>query len=357
MPEALEINARSRDGIPIKVIDARVVFSISRGGRAPTVREPYPFTEQAVLAMVYKKPNRVMDVNSIFEQKSPSVWDAQTTTMKTLLREELSGFMGRHELGEYLASIGEPETEAIKKMAQDISTEKQKISGLETHPINPLSSTTSRKSRSELTRLFGDFNGNFNQEQIKRGVEAQWVGVGTWKMPAGIPEKVIPRKHITAWQITLDNMRRGSEQEFKELELNAHAEGIQRLILQAPINTFRETQNPGVNLNRARINLLTAFWQQLNEEIGIRERTGELVAPSIVVACFKLLLSISHIPYPDIPAPATAREKRAYADLLKRAKIPQAIEKLIDLERRFAPNANRAELLERITKAWDADLK
>jgi hypothetical protein len=357
MPEALEVNARSRDGIPIKVIDARVVFSIARGIRTATLKEPYPYTDEAILAMVYEKPNRVTNKTSTFEQKSSSLWDTQTTTMKSLLRKELADFMGRHELGEYLASIGEPESEAIKKIEQDISTEKQKISGLETHPSKSLSSTSPRRPRSELSRLFSDFNGEFNQEQKKRGVEAQWVGVGTWKMPPGIPEKVIPQKHLTAWQITLENMRRGSEQELSELELNAQAEGIQRLILQAPISTFRDTQDPGTNINRARINLITAYWQQLNEEVENRERTGEPIPPSIVAACFKLLLKISHIPYPDIPAPASPREKKVYAELLKRVKIPQAIEKLIDLERRFFPNASRAELLERIIKAWDADVK
>jgi hypothetical protein len=350
MPEALEINARSRDGIPIRVIDARVVFTISRGIRVPTLKEPYPYTEAAIRAMIYKKPKRV-----VADPKLRSVWDTQTTIMKALLRKEMGEFMSRHELSEYLATIGLLETDAIKKIDQDISTEKKRISGQETQSTRNQQTTSPRKPRTELSRLFSDFSGKFNQEQKKRGVEAQWVGVGTWKMPPGIPEKVIPQKHLTAWQITLENQQRGSEHELGELELNARAEGIQRLISQAPLNAFRETQNPGLNLNRARINLVTAYWQQLHEAIENLSRLGEHVPPKMVAADFKLQLIFSHPIYPNIPAPASPREKKLYGELLKRVKIHQAIEKMIELERPFAPNASRAELMERIIKAWDAD--
>lgn len=352
MPEALEISARSRDGIPIKVIDARVVFSIVRGIRPPTVKEPYPYTEDAIHAMIYQKPNRVMQ-----DDKSPSVWETQTATMKTLLREEMREFMGRHELGEYLASIGQPETESINEMEKDISTEKQKISGLETHPSRIQATSSQKKPRSELSKLFSDFNGNFNQEQKKRGVEAQWVGVGTWKMPPGIPEKVIPQRHLTAWQITLENLRRGSDQELEELELNAQAEGVQRMILQVPIHVHKESENPGSNLVHARFNLIKAYRQQLNEEIQNCSRLGSRVPPSMVAADFKLMLTYSHLAYPNIPAFSSGREKKLYGELLKRVKIPQAIEKLVALERSLAPSASRADLLERIKDAWDDDLK
>jgi hypothetical protein len=164
-------------------------------------------------------------------------------------------------------------------------------------------------------------------------------------------------KDSAVWQITLDNLRRGSKEVLRELALNAQAERIQQLILQTPINDFRSTPNPEVNINRVRLSLITAYWQQLNEEIENLTRKGEPIPPRMVVAYFKLLLTFSHPPYPDIPAPASTREKKLYGELLKRVKIHQAIEKLIDLERRFAPNANRADLLERIIKAWDADVK
>lgn len=357
IPEALEVNARSRDGIPIKIIDARVVSSITRGMRSPTMKEPYPYTNDAILAMIYRKPSRVLDKNSTNKQKSHSLWEDQTDVVKSLLRRELEDFMSRHDLGEYLASIGQPEVNVIRKIEQDISTEKQKISGLKTRPMSSISPTSPRKPRSELSRLFSDFSGKFNQEQKWHGVEAQWVGVGTWKMPHGVPEQVIPQKHLNAWQVTLENMQRGSEQELKELELNAQAEGVQQSILQTPINIYRDTQNPGININRARINLITAYWQQLNDAIENHERTGEVIPPTLVVACSKLLLKFSHPVYPNIPAPSSAREKKLYGELLKRVKIHQAIEKLVDLERRFAPDASRADLLARIINAWDADVK
>ncbi len=357
IPEALEVNARSLDGIPIKIIDARVVSSITRGMRTPTLKEPYPYTDDAILAMVYRKPNRVSDIASTYKQKSHSLWENQIVVVKYLLRRELEHYMSGHELSEYLACIGQPESDAIRNMKQEISTENQKMSGLTGQNSEDEPQKNSRNPRPELSRLFSDFNGKFNQEQKQRGVEAQWVGVGTWKMPPGIPEKVIPEKHLNAWQITIENVRRGSEDELKELMLNALAEGTQQLILQTPINIYRETQNPGININRARISLITAYWQQLNKVIENRQRTTEDIEPSLVVAAFNLLLKFSHPVYPDIPAPASPREKKLYAELLKRVKIPQAIEKLVDLERRFAPDASRADLLERIIKAWDKDMK
>lgn len=357
IPEALEVNARSQDGIPIKIIDARVVSSITRGMRTPTLKEPYPYTDDAILAMVYRKPNKVSDITSTYKQKSHSLWEDQTVVVKFLLRRELEDYMSRHELGEYLACIGQTETDAIRNIKQEIRIEKQKLSGLTGQNSDDDSKNISRSPRPMLSRLFSDFNGEFAQEQKRRGVEAQWVGVGTWKMPPGIPEKVIPEKHLSAWQITLENLRRGSEAELKELMLNAQAEGIQQLILHTPITIYREIQNPGININRARISLITAYWQQLNKVIENRAGTHEDIEPSLVVAYFILLLKFSHPVYPDIPAPASAREKKLYAELLKRVKIHQAIEKLIDLERRFAPDAGRADLLERINKAWDKDMQ
>lgn len=355
IPQALEVNARSRDGILIQVIDARVVFSISRGTKTPTLKDPYPFTNEAIYAQVYKRPNRVTE-NPI-EEKSSSSWLLPTVTMKALLRKELGDFMSGHDLGEYLACIGQPEVDAINKIEQDVNTQEQEIVGPGVQSHSTKSLTSIKKSRSELSWLFSDFNMKFGQDQKRRGVEAHWVGVGTWKMPAGVPEKVIPQKHLNAWQATLENLRRGSDQELRELELNAQAEGIQQKILRAPISIYRAEKDPGININRVRIDLITGYWEQLNEAIENRMRAGEPVPPTLAAAYFTLLLTFSHPPYPNIPAPVSTREKKLYGELLKRVKIPQAIEKLIDMERRFAPDASRADLLERIIKAWDKDIQ
>ena len=277
--------------------------------------------------------------------------------MKALLRKELGDFMSGHDLGEYLACIGQPEVDAINKIEQDVNTQKQKIVGPGIPSPSTKSLTSIKKSRSELSWLFSDFNMKFGEDQQRRGVEAHWVGVGTWKMPAGVPEKVIPQKHLNAWQATLENLHRGSDQELRELDLNAQAEGIQQKILRAPISIYRAEKDPGININRVRIDLITGYWEQLNEAIENRVRAGEPVPPTMVAAYFKLQLTFSHIAYPNIPAPSSAREKKLYEELLKRVNIYQAIEKLIDLERRFAPNVNRTDLLERIIKAWDADVK
>jgi hypothetical protein len=359
IPDALEINARSKDGIPISISDVRVVFSIFRDKKAPTTAEPHPFKEAAIQALVYNDIHQVIE-GTIIHQKwyrsaGEPIW---LTAMKSLLRRDLSLFMGKRNLGEYLASIGKPETQAVDELQENILNEKRELSGPD-EEINradapPVPSFTARP---KLSGLFNEFSEKFNEDQQKRGVQAQWVGVGTWKMPHGIPSQVIPEKHLEAWRITLENIGRGSDRALRDLEENSRQIQLQRLVQQTPIGIHHRNQEEERKPGLARRAILQAYRQQLIEASDNVFKTRRRIPPSIIVAFFYLTRQIQHMPYPAPPVPATPREARLYAALLARVRMSEAIERLVQLESEFSPGADRADLLERIIDFWDRDMR
>jgi hypothetical protein len=71
---------------------------------------------------------------------------------------------------------------------------------------------------------------------------------------------------------------------------------------------------------------------------------------------YKILIP-SHSVYRTIPTPATVREKTAYEELLRRVGSFEVIEQLVEMEQEFLPQASRQELLEKIIRDWDLDIK
>lgn len=87
-----ELTSRTKDGIPITVQNIRMLFSVVRDTPYTTLNRPYPYSQDAILKLVYD------------QSKGP--W---TAAIVSLVRSELLAFIGEHTLDEIFAAVGQPE--------------------------------------------------------------------------------------------------------------------------------------------------------------------------------------------------------------------------------------------------------
>ncbi len=265
--EPERIRSRSRDGIPIEAHDVRFVFSIFRGGQSPTLQMPYPFQPSAVESLIYGLTSRVQD-----DERRPSVlstdWKA---TMRNLIRTELARFMSTRPLNEYLASIGNPEIESMRSRATVLQENLRQVD-----PDHPLLSSGSEPaprfaSRTELKSLFDGFASQFANNAHRRGVELRWLGLGTWKPPAGI----VLQHHEEAWRLSRENLRRGSPEAIAQLEQEAKWEELMHRIQSVPLGTFRRYYGKETP-RRVKRALLQEYCEQLKEARDYLLKKGKI---------------------------------------------------------------------------------
>jgi flagellar biosynthesis chaperone FliJ len=98
---------------------------------------------------------------------------------------------------------------------------------------------------------------------------------------------------------------------------------------------------------------------KLKKDIEYSTRQNKIIRPTVVAKNFYLtkILTPAHYIYPPPPESKTEREESIYTELLNKVGFSAIIEQLESLEKRFAPTATREELLDRINKAWDEDIK
>ncbi len=419
VPDSFEIFGRSRDGIPIGISDVRVVFSIFRDTKTPTVKEPHPFTTDSIKAIVYGKANRVTDGPPIHRQwyrsSGEPLW---VTPMKSLIGRELSLFIARRDLGEYLASIGTPEKEAAQKLENEIARKTRELSGpggsIKKAAVPPEPSFSPRSQLSGQFNALNEFARNFNREQQKRGVQAQWVGVGTWKMPPGIPGQVIPEKHLEAWRITLENLSLGSAMAIGTLQQEAELDELLNLVHEI-IAVYRQLAGRSLNARTVLFRLLVAYRGQLSvirSKIPRRSKKADLqdeitrtvkdidesihwIKPEKPVKLKALLKPKveepqgASVPFmitremrqrlynlgynkadvdeltPDqawdilnasTRKPSEAGEENLYQDLLTKAHGEEGVvERLVEYERKILPNGNRREWIQNAIDRWDVE--
>jgi len=353
--EPFEVSARSKDGIPISITDARVIFSVNRDKRTPTPSEPHPFSKDAVRDMVFNKVHRVTEGERIHQSWYRSAGDPMwVTAMKSLIMRDLAIFMGTRKLEEFLASIGAPEALAIQKIEQAIANGSAPAE--EPPPASPTFTP-----RSELSKLFSEFAQKFNNEQKRRGVQSQWVGVGTWKMPQGIPSQLIPERHIEAWRLTIENLARGGKQALENIERDARLLELQLVARNGPIqihqsNLFNELEYP-----KAFKNLFEYYRSLFNDAIDAIPKSSRAVPPSIVAAYYEVSQYYERTykmvgSHAQRPAAASREEEQLYNDASSRIGRDAAIERLLDIEEELHPGTGRVERLKRIISAWDAEM-
>lgn len=232
--ESKAVKSRSRDGIPIKATDVRLMFSIYRGENPEVSAEnPYPFSKEAVEQIVYKAVSRVTP-----EQVNPSTFEfSWTDNMIGLIRGRLGGFMSQHKLTEYMASIGMPEVEKVRQREEMIVKQMQQLTqagddAAERKEIK----VPDFQARYKIKNLFAQFADEFTGQARDNGVELHWIGVGTWESPVDI----VPEKHLEAWLLTQENLKNDSPEEMNKIEQMEVVEKMKELIQKVPLDAYED---------------------------------------------------------------------------------------------------------------------
>jgi hypothetical protein len=230
---AKPVESRSLDGIPVKAVDVRFMFSVYRGKNPQRTDErPYPFVEDAVKNLVYKATSRVAP-----EQESSSVFDPLwRVTMTALIRKRLGNFMSRHKLTEYLASIGAPEVEKARRREETIFREIQDLTRAKDLEIKEIKPPPDFYARPKIRNLFARFADDFTTQASDSGVELHWIGVGTWE----VPPETGPQKHLEAWELTQENLKNGSDDAMKMADKKATVEKMKEIIAKVPVGAYEQ---------------------------------------------------------------------------------------------------------------------
>ncbi len=277
-----EINARSRDGIPIIAKDIQYSYSIYRGENpTKTLQTPYPFVEKAVESLAYKLPR---PVKSGAAPSGKPDWHAPLPgKINGPIQLELGSFVSKHGLSEFLASIGAPEEDALRNREDDLDKIGRQLSGGNGNITGEiLFKPAIFTSRSFITAMFYDEAG-FKKRAADRGFQINWIGVGTWVTPA----EIIPANHLEAWKISRENFMRNNPEELKRLEEDARLQESLRLIQTMPVAKF-STDLRHVSDADLIDSLIGDYYERIQSALELFERDGEEL-PQVLLEALRML--------------------------------------------------------------------
>jgi len=310
--DSLDVKSRSLDGVPVSTKDVRLLFSVYRGGNTPSALSPHPFDERAIQTLVYGQASRVV-LEGPYPSEPPSSW---TGTIQGLIRGALGGFMSRHRLAEYLASIGLPEVEEARKRENEILKAGKIVladgDNLSRRKVPP---APVFYPRTAVSNLFGQFAVDFSKNASKRGVQLSWIGVGTWKTP----NEIVPEKHLEAWRLSRENLGRGSQGALNGLKKENQLQQTLRLVQSVPLARFH--QNRDKTHKDIIQELLVAYREQLIEVLELLAKSNR-PEPPIVRAAIKHIEGVLGIKHwvgaasskPGSDAPHSAHESSESSD-------------------------------------------
>ena len=236
----MTVRGRTQDGIPITAKDVRLVFSIYRGERKVNPEEsfvqPYPFSEQAVLDLVYQ------------QERGP--W---FEGLRRMIRRELVQFISQHTLSEFLT------TSNVDVQASDLVP------------------------REELSDLFFDFASGFSERARERGVELQWIGVGTWVLPS----QIIPERHLEAWRLSYESRVRKSPHTLLKVREETRIVELLRLIDEIP-TTYYSLFNQEMPDEQIMQTLVYSYREKIRAALDLYS-TQEAPAPADLQAVYDYL--------------------------------------------------------------------
>jgi len=362
------VKSRSLDGIPITATDVRLMFSVHRDGKRSDIERPYPFSEKAIERLVYKATSKVTPNLS-----TPSTFEfSWINNMIGLIRTKLIRFMSERNLTVYLASTGIPEFEKAKQREEAIAKQGSLLGSPldDSHQGEEIIPPPKFTPRHEITNLFTQFAKEFTESARDRGVELHWIGVGTWKTPA----EIVPEKHLEAWKLSRENLRKGSDEAISKLEKETIALNMATLIQDVPVAAHQKITGTETNHARAVRRLIIEYRQQLIEAAEFIHAKGEAVPFRIVQAIeyiseilgFKDWHWIGKVKpdngnsFSSTPKPDAARSKQPendlYSSLLRLVGgDPATADRLIEFERGQFPDETRAELIERAIERLTRD--
>jgi hypothetical protein len=228
-----EVTSRSRDGILVKARDIQYSYSVYRGENLQkTLNLPYPFEEEAIKRMVKAvivpvSPGKQADTRPEWMRPLPG-------KLFVSINIEFSNFIGRNGLSEFFSSIGSPEEDALRQQGEQLGKDAQALAGNEGQSSNDvLLKAGSFKHRPKLAEDMFKSHTFINFMKAK-GLQVNWIGVGTWQTPS----QIIPENHLDAWKTSQENKRLGSPEQLNRLYRETHANTVIQLVNQLPLSPY-----------------------------------------------------------------------------------------------------------------------
>ena len=253
--EVFNVPGRSQDGIRVMAKDVQVVYSVFRDRQEPSYERPYPFQDpQAIENLVY--------------QQGRDVWNID---LNAQIRGALLDFFAAHPLNEFLAMVQEPELRKSQEYEYELMKVSQQLLGSE-EPVQP---PPLRKiegieyvPRPQITDLFYS---RAEETKLARGIQIDWIGVGTWDFPA----RLIRDRHQDAWRITHENLAKSHPAVFNSARQGQKVKEILHLIRAVPIDHFKRVAGTrDMPLEEAMRTLILAYRTQMTEALSEYERAA-----------------------------------------------------------------------------------
>lgn len=187
-----KISVRTRDGIPITANGVRLKYHVLRdSSKLNDDKVPYPIVRKAVETLVYKesvfKKIDPIDHESP-EEKPPERSHPEVLEVKSgPIQGKLRNFIARSTLGEFLASISEPEIQQHIDETDTLEQEALELTGqVKAQPSDDTGEEAPAikgkfYTRSEITDLI--YDGNDQKDKLSTGIELDWIDIGTWELP------------------------------------------------------------------------------------------------------------------------------------------------------------------------------
>ncbi len=243
--EGEEVAGRTKDGIRVKAKGVRFNFSIKRNTGVvqedeelslddTRLPQPLSFTDEAILNIVYNKPDRLFP-------------DLATGDVKA----EIYRFIARNTLNEFFADsrkeTGQPE-------------------GQPSDPTIPLSLAPQEfKARDSINHAVIDF---FRQSPTPT-IDLHWLSVGTWEPPAEIQKKMMGAWE-TAVKSQMDSNEKALTKHFRITRLNE----LLRLVQDVPINAFGHIARREPNPEVIKRQLMLAYREKIKNAYDLRKKAG-----------------------------------------------------------------------------------
>lgn len=227
----LNVRARSRDGLRVDVQGAQVVFSIRRGSREASLRQPHPFEADAVLRWVLEERVGKRWAGPAYRSDQSSL----ATQGQAFFEEQLRAFIALFNLGELIA----PELDEGEE--------------------NLVGSANAFLARDKIRAQFGEW---VETAAARRGLQLHWVDIGSWVLDAEAQE-------ILEAHMGVPNS--GEANEASSPYQDAHRQELLRLYAALPLKGWEEL------LGETRESLLGALIEDFRQLFsGLRERHLEL---------------------------------------------------------------------------------
>lgn len=256
--EKFDVRGRSRDGVPLEARDVQVVYRVNRNGQQPSLKVPYPFSAEAVRRLVYHQGH--------------GAWQ---TAMAVAIQAEFRDFLGSHTLEQFLAMIEAPDS-----LRSNGGLDSTRLAGTRRSAPNQSGRDSGEQKRNQfvsrnmLTERFYQANIGFSPI---RGIELEWIGVGTW----GGPVERLSGQHQEAWRITRQNEISRRPGALNRVQSDSRAAEFTRLVQSIALESYaslrtkksleeddlRESLNAFANFLRETLN---STFPQLKEHLDLR---------------------------------------------------------------------------------------